>query len=134
MSKLAVQHEFNGTRQIFPPATKITFTLTKAEDAWYLMKPNVTTPDTENYKFKIISCVLFVKVVTLTDPVYKSLHSRLSRERLVYHYRILSMKTETINPHSILFESNNLFPDSEAPVRLYFMIVKNKSLGRDYFR
>jgi len=129
-----LKHEFNGSRQIFPPSTKIQFTLTKAEDAWYLMKPDVQSKDTENYKFKILSCVLFVKVVTLTDPVYKSLSSRLSRERLIYHYHILTCKTESINPHSILFESNNLFPDSEAPIRLYFMIVKNKSLGRDYYR
>jgi len=44
------------------------------------------------------------------------------------------MKVESINPHSILHESNNLYPDSESPFRIYFMIVKNKSLGRDYYR
>lgn len=129
-----LRHEFNGNRQLFPPSTKISFTFTKAASGWYLMKPVMQTKDTEKYQYQIVNCVLFVKVVTLTDSVYKSLSSRLSKERILYHYRKLSMKTETINPHSILFESSNLFPDSESPMKIYFMIVKNKSLGRDYFR
>lgn len=129
-----LRHEFNGIRQLFPSNTKVAFHFIKADSAWYLMKPNnVQTKDTENYTFSIISCVIFVKICTLNENVYKSLSSRLSHEKILYHYRKLSMKTETINQHSILFESSNLFPDSESPMKIYFMIVKNSSLGKDYY-
>lgn len=107
------------------------FTLTKAQNGWYLMVPQESS-DNEEYQFQILNCVLFVKVVTLNDHLYKSLHSRMEKEKILFHYRKLALKTEILNAHSILFESNNLFPDSESPVRIYFMLVRNKSLGRSY--
>ena len=71
-------------------------------------------------------------MVTLTDPVYRSLKARLDKEKLLYQYRRLSMKQDVINPNSIVYESGNLFPDSTAPLRIFFMIVKNSSVSRDY--
>jgi hypothetical protein len=88
--------------------------------------------DTENYRFHIVSCCLYVKMVTLTDPVYKSLKTRIEKEKLIYQYRRLSMKQDVINQNSIIYESGNLYPDSTSPLRVFFMIVKNKSVGRDY--
>ena len=71
--------------------------------------------DTEKYKFKIVSCCLFVKLVTLSDPIYRGLKSRMDgKEKLVYHYRRLSMKSDVINAHSILYESGNLFPGTNG--------------------
>ena len=88
--------------------------------------------DKENYRFHIISCCLYVKLVTLTDPVYRSMKERLDKEKLLYQYRRLSMKQDVINQNSIIYESGNLFPDSTAPLRIFFMIVKNSSVGKDY--
>ena len=88
--------------------------------------------DKENYRFHIISCCLYVKLVTLTDPVYRSMKERLDKEKLLYQYRRLSMKQDVINQNSIIYESGNLFPDSTAPLRIFFMIVKNESVGRNY--
>lgn len=80
-----LRHEFAGLRQVFPPATKIQFTLSKAADEWYLMRG--TPGDTTNYKFHIISCCLFIKVVTLSDPIYRGLKARMEKEKILYHYR-----------------------------------------------
>ena len=123
-----LKHDLYGCKVLFPPGTKISFTLTKAADGWYLMKPADST-DTNEYKFQISNCTLYAKVVTLNDPIYRSLKSRLEKERILFHYRQLSMKPELINAHSILYESNNLFPDSQQPVRVYFMLVRNSSVG-----
>jgi len=81
-----LRHEFAGIRTVFPPATKIQFTLTKAADEWYLMKGDPT--DTSKYQFHIVSCCLFIKIVTLSDPIYRGLKSRMdSKEHLLFHYR-----------------------------------------------
>lgn len=104
-----LRHELYGSRQLLPPATKVTFKLRRSEDNWYLMKPaNKQTKDTEEYKVKIESCVLFAKVCVLTDPVYNSFRTRFEKELIIYHYRRLSMKSQSISPHSIIFESGNL--------------------------
>lgn len=126
-----LKHELYGNRVLFPPSTKIMFTFTKAPSAWYLMVPP-TTVDKEKYKFHISNCVLFVKMVTLNDHIYKSLVSRMEKEPIMFHYRRLALKTEVLNSHSIYFESNNLFSDSTAPIKVYFALVKNKSLGNSY--
>lgn len=107
------------------------FTLTKQSDAWYLMKPHDST-DTEEYKFHIVNCVMFVKVISLSAPIYESLKSRLQKEKILFHYRKLAMKTEVLNAHSILFESQNLFPDSSKPLKVYFALVRNSSTGSNY--
>jgi len=80
-----LRHEFAGIRTVFPPGTKVQFTLTKAADEWYLMK--ASTADTNKYKFNIVSCCLFVKLVTLSDPIYRGLKSRMEKEHIIYHYR-----------------------------------------------
>ena len=104
-----LRHELYGSRQLLPPSTKVSFKLKRSEDGWYLCKPaNVMTKDSEKYKVKIESCVLLVKVCTLTEPVYNSFKARFQKELIIYHYRRLSMKTLTISPHSILFESGSL--------------------------
>ena len=105
----AFKHDFYGLKGVMPPATKVQFTLTKAADGWYLLRPPGV--DKENYRFHIISCNLYVKMVTLTYPVYRSLKARIDKEKLLYQYRRLSMKQDVINDSSIIYESGNLFPD-----------------------
>lgn len=127
----ALKSDLYGNRVIFPPSTKITFTFTKAPSAWYLMVPQ-DSADKNKYKFHLSNCALFVKTVTLNDHLYKSLVSRMEKEPIRFHYRRLAVKTEVLDSHSIYFESNNLFSDSTSPLKVYFAIVKNKSLGSDY--
>jgi len=75
---------------------------------------------------------MFVKVITLSDPIYKSLKSRLEKEKILFHYRKLALKIEVLNAHSILFESQNLFPDSSKPMKVYFALVRNQSTSPNY--
>jgi len=126
-----LKHEIYGNRVLFPPSTKIMFTFTKASSAWYLMVPPENN-DKERYKFHLSNCVLFVKVCTLNDHIYRSLVTRMEKEPIIIHYRRLAVKSEVLHSHSIFFESNNLFPDTTAPLRVYFALVKNKSLGDSY--
>ncbi len=91
-----LRHEFSGIRTVFPPATKIQFTLSKAADEWYLMRGDAA--DKTQYKFHIISCCLFIKVVTLSDPIYRGLKARMdSNEKLLFHYRRYYHFKRTIN-------------------------------------
>lgn len=127
-----LKHDLYGAKVLLPPGTKVCFTFTKSPNAWYLMVPQDSS-DKEEYMFQISNCMLYVKQVTLNDSIYRSLKTRMEKEKIVYHYRKLTMKTEVLNAHSIQYESNNLFPDSLTPIRIYFMLVKNKSTaGRTY--
>src|SRR5574343_199431 len=126
-----VKHELNGSRVLLPPSTKVMLTFTKQSAAWYLMVPP-STNDKEQYKFHLSNCVLFVKMCTLNDPVYRSLVTRMEKEAIMFYYRRLAVKTEILHSHSICFESNNLFPDTSAPLRVFFVLVKNKSMGNSY--
>ncbi len=125
----AVKHELYGSRVLFPPSTKMMFTFTKQSSGWYLMTP---PGDSERYKFHLSNCVLLVKLCTLNDPIYRSLVTRLEKEDIIMYYRRLAVKTEILHAHSIYYESNNLFPDTSAPLRVYFALVKNKSMGNSY--
>lgn len=125
-------HELSGISQCLPPMTKVGFSLKKENAGWFLMKPQDKT-DTEKYEFKILSCSLFVKQVTLTTPLYNELTTRRVKENyLKYHFRKMEMKWEVISGSSMFYETNNIFPDSSSPLRLFFMIVKQASLSEDY--
>jgi len=41
---------------------------------------------------------------------------------------------ESISPSSLVFESDNLMPDSTNPIKLYFAIVEAKAYLGDYFK
>lgn len=126
-----LKHDLYGTQILIPPGFKLTFTLTKAQNGWFLMVPQDSN-NTERYQFVISSCVLFAKVVCLNDNIYRSLKSRFETEKILYHHRRLGLKTETLNSHSISHTTNNLFPDSQQPLRVYFMLVNNLSMQPNY--
>ena len=54
-----------------PPGTKVRIELDKAPDSFILFKD---PSDTEEYKFKILDCVLYVPIAQLSLPVFNQLN------------------------------------------------------------
>lgn len=113
----------------------MTFTLTRAPDNFSLMRLTPTPPtpaDTTEYKCILVSCSLYVKVAQMTMPLYEGLEMKWKNEPLRYYYRKMEIKIESINSYSINHQTNNLFPDSTTPVKLYFAIVDTEALTGSY--
>jgi len=102
----------------------------RSTDEFYLMKriPQGDQPiDTTNYRAIVTNCCLFVKIGTMSEPMYRDFSSRFEKEDIKYQYRKIVVKPETISPHSQQFITNNLFPDSENPLKLHFAIVQTSA-------
>jgi len=91
------------------------------------------TPDNTNYKAILTNCCLYAKIATMSDPLFRDLSTRFQKEDIKYQYRKIIVKPLTIPPHSQLFISNNLFPDSETPLKIHFVLVKTTAYQGDYY-
>lgn len=51
---------------------------------------------------------------------------------MTYHFRRMVVKPFGIPRNQVAFFSDQLFPESECPVRLFFFIVETKALVGDF--
>jgi hypothetical protein len=89
--------------------------------------------DTQEYQCVILNCYLYIKVAKMSDAIYKEFHSRFlsGKETLKYQFRRLNVKEFKIPTGGSTFVSGELFPDSEVPSKLFFVLVFNESkLGK----
>ena len=125
------RHELHGVTKPIPPGISIQFILDRSSDNFCLMrvsKPTASqTADTEAYKVRIESCMLYVKVGHMSLPLYRELHARIQHTPIRYFFRKLHMHVETINGFAESFQTNVLNPEKSAPIKIYFAIVKTAS-------
>ena len=122
-----------GCDKPIPPGTKVSFNLYRSEDSFFLMKKtDAATADPENYKAVVSQCCLFVKVATMSEPIYHDLFNRFAKEDIKYHYRKIIVKPITVPASNQEFMTGNLFPDSENPCKLHFVMVKTSARTGDY--
>jgi hypothetical protein len=81
--------------------------------------------DTQEYEMVVLNCYLYVKVAKLSDTIYKEFYSRFlsGKETLKYQFRKLNVKEFKIPSAGQEFVSGELFPDSEVPSKLFFVLV-----------
>jgi len=130
------RHELHGVTKPIPPGVRIQFILSRASDKFSLLritkaKPSLTD-DTEAYRLKLESCVLYVKIAQMSLPLYKELHSKIQHTPIRYYFRKLHMHVETLNANAESVQTNILNPDHAAPVKVYFCIVSTSAFNGDY--
>lgn len=113
----------------------------RTSDQFYLMKRIVAAgepKDDTKYKAILTNCCLYVKIATMSEPLFRDFSTRFQHEDIKYHYRKIIVKPMTIPPNSQQFISNNLFPDSESPLKIHFVLVQTSALKAeeegDYYR
>ena len=127
------EHELSNCEKCLPPATKLSFNLVRSTDEFILMRQTDADPeDTTKYKMVLTSCCLFIKVGTMSEPIYRELSTRFEKEDLKYQYRKIIVKAITVPPFNQEFLTGNLFPDSETPFRLHFALVKSEAKNGSY--
>jgi hypothetical protein len=124
----AFDHDLSYIGKPLPPGTKVSFNLTRSNDDFFLMKAET---DTEDYKAVVLNCVLFVKVAKMSDQIFRELETSFAKQPILYQFRKFIAKEITVPVLSREFVTGNLFPDSEIPCKLHFVLVDTNSLCGD---
>lgn len=131
------RHELHGVTKPIPPGISVQFTLDRSSDSFCLMriaKPVKTqaTEDTEAYRVRIESCILYVKVGYMSLPLYRELHSRIQQNPIRYFFRKLHMHIESINGMTESVQTNILNPDKTSPIKNFFAFVSTAAYTGNY--
>ncbi len=97
-----------------------------------MRKIDATLADTEKYRAIVSQCCLFVKVCSMSDVIYRELSTRFAKEDIKYPFRKITVKAISIPASNQEFLTGNLFPDSENPMKIHFVLVKTKARTGDY--
>jgi len=124
----AFDHDLSYIGKPLPPGTKVSFNLTRSSDDFFLMKDE---SDTETYKAIVLNCVLYVKVAKMSDQIFKELETSFAKQPILYQFRKFIAKEITVPVLSREFVTGNLFPDSEIPCKLHFVLVDTNALCGD---
>jgi len=87
--------------------------------------------DTEKYKAVVLNCVLYVKVAKMSDQIFKELETSFAKQPILYQFQKFIAKEITVPVLSREFVTGNLFPDSEIPCKLHFVLVDTNALCGD---
>ena len=122
-------HDLVDSAVPLPSNTKINFVFERAKDAFCLMVPPKSTnvADTEKYKLSLLNVSLYVPVGVLSTPMYNAILSRWPTEPMIFHYRPVCVTIHTIGINTSQFISPALFPDSENPTKVTFVIVPTEA-------
>ena len=114
--------------KIIPPNTKVDFTLTRSRDEFYLLSQE---SDTEKYKVKLLNVVLYCPIGIMSDRLTQEIYAKWEHTPIKYYYTRTVVKSLTMPLSKAEFLSDNLFPESEAPVRVFVMLVESDAyLGK----
>lgn len=113
-------HDLQYVGKPLPPGTKVSFTLTRSSDDFFLMKD---PSDTESYRAIVLNCFLYVKIAKMSDHIYRELETKFTKEPICYQFRKFVVKEISVPVLSRNFVTGNLFPDSEIPCKLHFVLV-----------
>jgi hypothetical protein len=96
----------SANNRILPPGTKIDFTLTRTKDSFYLMK---LTGDTENYKAKILSCILYCPIGIMSERLTNEIYQKWESMPIKYFFNRLVVKSLTMPLSKAEFLSGKCF-------------------------
>jgi len=97
-----------------------------------MRKTDSTPPDKEAYKYHLLNCCIYVKVGKLNTPVLNELRSIHQKQPIQIHYRKITCNALIVPSNGLEFISGNLFPNSENPTKIHFVLVETKALNGDY--
>jgi len=111
-----------------PPGTKVRIELDKAPDSFILFKD---PSDTEEYKFKILDCVLYVPIAQLSLPVFNQLNSLLNEKSVTLHFRRTEIREVSLPKNKIEYSAENLF-SGDTPCRVIICFIDNNRKAGNY--
>jgi hypothetical protein len=68
----------------------------------------------------------------MSDVIYRELSTRYAKEDIKYPFRKIIIKAISIPASNQEFLTGNLFPDSENPMKIHFVLVQTKARTGDY--
>jgi len=124
-----LHHDLISATTGLPPGTKVSIELDRASDEFVLLKEET---DTEKYKLKLLSVLLFVPIAQLSQDVFLEIDSILTKKKPVgIQYRSLEVRALTIPKNSQNFHSELLFTE-EVPARLVVVFLESSSKSGSY--
>jgi len=130
-----LDHDLASTNKIIPPGTKIEFTLSRANDQFYLM---AEANDAEQYKAKIISCVLYCPIGIFSDRLATEIYQKWEHIPMKYYFKRLVVKSLTMPLSKSEFLSGRFFLynqsiDNPNCSNRRFLKNEKKCFGKPFF-
>lgn len=75
---------------------------------------------------------MYVKIGAMSESLYKSFEASFATQPILYHFRDIVVKEESLPLFSMQYVSNNLYPDSQNPLKVIFAFVTTKAKLGDY--
>ena len=125
-----LNHEMAGMMKPLPHLTPVHITLIRTDDKFYIMTE--PTGDDEEYRVVVSEVCLHVPVAMMNQELNDQLGERLKNTPITYHYRRQTVLTVSIPRNKQIFVTDQLFPESENPIRIFFVLVETDSLLGDY--
>jgi len=120
-----LHHELSSVNKSLPPNTRVNFQLFRSSNNFYLMKEE---DDPTEYEALLSSIHLYVPVAWLQMEMLRELDARWPREPVTYHYRRFQVLSRSIGFNKQEYVSDNLYPESDNPIRLFLMIGEAKAI------
>lgn len=87
--------------------------------------------DNDNYKVTIKNIWLYVPVGIMTEKLTEEMFARWAREPMKYYYDRYTVKSFTIPPKQSQWSTDNIFPESICPTRVFVMLVDSEAFLGD---
>ena len=125
-----LNHEMAGMMKPLPHHTPVHITLQRTEDKFYILTE--PTGDDEEYRVVVSEVALIMPVATMNLKLLEHLTDRLNTTPITYHYRRQTVLTISVPRHKQDFVTDQLFPESENPIRVFFVLVETDALLGNY--
>lgn len=116
-----------------PPNIEVRLTLSQAPSDFVIQSfdgtsmPGVPTT-APNYKVTIKKCVLHVPISTLSPTVYARFLTKISDQPVNLFFRRYVANVFPIPSQATMYSTDNLFPRSETPSRLFLAFIETEKL------
>lgn len=111
-----------ANNSIIPPGVKIEITIIRTSSDFYLMKEE---DDAEDYRVNIINVWLYVPVGIMTEKMTEEIFMKWQHEPMRYYYDRYTVKTFSIPPKQSQWTTDNIFPESICPTRVFVLLVES---------
>lgn len=107
---------------------KIEITIVRTNSDFYLLKEET---DTDDYRVNIINVWLYVPVGIMTEKMTEEIFTKWQHEPMRYYYDRYTVKNFSIPPKQSQWTTDNIFPESICPTRVFVMLVESDAfLGK----
>lgn len=116
------------------PGVQVRLELQKSDPGFVIMMPvEAAGQAAHNYAVQITNSQLYVPVGTLTTPMYKTIESKLERNKMHIPYRSTEIVHHIFGKDRNYFSTNRLFSGEGNPCRIVVGFVELPAYSGDQF-